>query len=59
VNVAALSAKTPLAIQGDLSTSVGKAVAVLNAFQGSGGALLGASQVAERAHLAKSTPTAS
>ena len=53
--MAALSAKTPLAIQGDLSTSVGKAVAVLNAFPGSGGALLGASQVAERAHLAKST----
>jgi DNA-binding IclR family transcriptional regulator len=68
VDVAALSAKTSLSISGELEhappnqadasrldTSVGKAVAVLNAFQGSGGALLGVSQVAERAHLAKST----
>jgi DNA-binding IclR family transcriptional regulator len=68
VNVTALSAKTRLSISGEveqappnqadasrLDTSVGKAVAVLNAFQGSGGALLGVSQVAERAHLAKST----
>jgi DNA-binding IclR family transcriptional regulator len=66
--VTALSAETPMSIPTDLSqvvpggaeatrldTSVGKAVAVLNAFRGSGGALLGASQVAERAHLAKST----
>jgi DNA-binding IclR family transcriptional regulator len=68
VTVDALYAKAPVSIPGDvardtpgqaeasrLDTSVGKAVAVLNAFQGSGGALLGASQVAERAHLAKST----
>lgn len=37
-----------------LGTSVGKALAVLDAFRG-GGALLGVSQVAERAHIPKST----
>jgi DNA-binding IclR family transcriptional regulator len=66
--VTAFFEKTPLSVSGELGqapphqadasrldTSVGKAVAVLNAFQGSGGALLGVSQVAERAHLARST----
>jgi DNA-binding IclR family transcriptional regulator len=38
-----------------LRTSVGKAVAVLGAFQCTGGAMLGVSQVAERANLSKST----
>jgi DNA-binding IclR family transcriptional regulator len=38
-----------------LRTSVGKAVAVLSAFQCTGGAMLGVSQVAERANLSKST----
>jgi DNA-binding IclR family transcriptional regulator len=37
-----------------LGTSVGKALAVLDSFRG-GGALLGVSQVAERAHIPKST----
>lgn len=37
-----------------LGTSVGKALAVLDAFRG-GGALLGVSQIAERAHIPKST----
>jgi len=37
-----------------LGTSVGKALAVLDAFRG-GGVLLGVSQIAERAHLPKST----
>jgi DNA-binding MarR family transcriptional regulator len=38
-----------------LGTSVGKAVAILNAFRSSGGAPLGVSQIAERTRLAKST----
>jgi DNA-binding IclR family transcriptional regulator len=37
-----------------LGTSVGKALAVLDAFRG-GGVLLGVSQIAERAHVPKST----
>jgi DNA-binding IclR family transcriptional regulator len=37
-----------------LGTSVGKALAVLDAFRG-GGALLGVSQIADRAHIPKST----
>jgi len=37
-----------------LGTSVGKALAVLDAFRG-GGQLLGVSQIAERAHIPKST----
>lgn len=37
-----------------LGTSVGKALAVLDAFRG-GGVLLGVSQIAERAHIPKST----
>lgn len=37
-----------------LATSVGKALAVLDTFRG-GGALLGVSQIAERAHIPKST----
>jgi DNA-binding IclR family transcriptional regulator len=48
---------TPVRSQDDgaaLGTSVGKALAVLDAFRG-GGVLLGVSQIADRAHIPKST----
>src|SRR5271165_2040970 len=48
-------AGAPAAEMAKLRTSVGKAVAVLSAFQCTGGAMLGVSQVAERANLSKST----